>query len=180
MRSRVRGTRALTSRGASLSPRAACRRRAYWLRAMIDRPAGQEEIQHGAKPEHVGPRADPVLEPARLLGTRISRRTADRAGRLEQPGMGHTGQAEVDEPRLAVRTDQDVRRLDVLVDDAAGIQVRDGVGQLRDEPSRLSGEGTSLADEFIQGQALDIFHDDEGTSVEIIEIEHADQVGVLT
>ena len=93
--------------------------------------------------------------------------------------MAHAGQAEVDESRLAVRTDQDIPRFDVLVDDSPGMEVCDGAGQLRDEPRRLSGPRTSLVDELIQGQPLDVFHDDEGPALMKIEIDRADQVGVI-
>src|SRR5262249_19120416 len=60
------------------------------------------------------------------------------AQEVARPGQAvdavEPGQAEVDDPRLAVAVDQDVRRLDVAVKDALGMCVGQRLGDLDADP----------------------------------------------
>src|SRR5262249_38661997 len=89
--------------------------------ARVDRPAGEEVVEHAPQAEDVGPGTDLPLVAQGLLGTHVRGRAAGRAGRILGPGVPQPGQAEIDQLRRTVLVDQDVLRLDVLVDDPPGM-----------------------------------------------------------
>jgi hypothetical protein len=75
--------------------------------------------------------------------------------------------------------DQDIPRLDVLVDDSPRMKVRDSARQLRDDPRGLSRPRVSLFRVVIQAPAVDVLHDHEWAALVEIEIDDLDQVGML-
>jgi hypothetical protein len=88
-----------------------------WIRfALLRRPSGEHRVKHGAERVDIG--GGGVRLPATLLRAGVVGRepAIDRvrqiAGRVEQ-----LGDAEVEQLRLARLVDQDVRGLDVAMDD---------------------------------------------------------------
>ena len=84
--------------------------------------AGQQGVEDRAQAVDVGGRGDRPATPAGLLGRHVGRRAEDRArlGDLDV-GLDPLGQAEVGDVRMALVVDQDVRRLEVAVEDAPGM-----------------------------------------------------------
>ena len=94
-------------------------------------PAGQHLVQHHADAVDVGRRAHAVT--ARLLGRHVPRRPDDRRRERIAAAVREPRDAEVPHLDRAMAGDQDVRRLDVAVDDPVGV----GVGE---RPAELLGD----------------------------------------
>ena len=84
------------------------------------------EHQHGPEREHVARRAD--RRTGDLLRRQVARRTDHHAGRGQARFLECAGDAEVDHPRTVVGQD-DVRRLEIAVDEAAGVDRHQRLGQ---------------------------------------------------
>jgi len=89
------------------------------------------------------------------------------------------GQSEVDETGPSPIIDEDVSGLDVLMDNSPGMEVRDGPGQLGDEPNGLPWAWPMLGGELLQGQPWHVFHDYEQAPFVGIEVNDPDQVGMV-
>ena len=96
--------------------------------AVERRPERQQLVQRGPQAVDVGP---PVDDPrARLLGTHVPRR-AQQAVVMGQAGIGEpAGQAEVRHPDRSLLVDQQVGGLDVAMDHAMMVGVRERLGRL--------------------------------------------------
>ena len=81
----------------------------------------------------------PGPQPVGLLGRHVGERPEHVAGAGQGPLAGDPGDAEVDELRLAARGDQDVLGLDVAVDDAVAVGVRERGGGSRRRPRPPAG-----------------------------------------
>ncbi len=81
------------------------------------RQAREQEIQHAAQAEDVAARASCFVLPPGLLGGHVGERAAPGRVDVFGPRLPHPGQAEVDQPGLALFVDQDVRRLDIAMND---------------------------------------------------------------
>ena len=93
------------------------------------RPAGQALVEDGAEAVNVGGGAQLLDAPGGLLGGHVARRAEDGAGaRLLAVVVQPLGQAEVGDVRLVVLVDEDVRRLQIAVQDAVLVGVVDGAG----------------------------------------------------
>ena len=140
----------------------------------LDRRLAREQaIERRAQAIHVGPRADPLEVAGRLLGAHVGGRPQRRAGERLGRAAGRRrsqgalvrrqarlrparrlGQAPVDDQRLAILADDDVGRLDVAVDHAAGVGVLDGVADVDEPPQeRPQGERRRPGSSFIIGSA---------------------------
>ena len=99
------------------------------------RLAGQQRVEHGAQAVDVGRRGDRAAAARGLLGRHVGGRAQDgaRLGQLDVLDQA-LGQAEVGDVRAALRVDQDVRRLEIAVEDPAHVGVGHGLGRLGDEP----------------------------------------------
>ena len=89
------------------------------------RPQHQQLVEGQAQRVEVGPGVPLAAEP---LGGHVAERAQDVAG----PGqvvVVDLGQAEVADPDDALGVEQEVRRLDVAVEDAAGVRVGQGRGR---------------------------------------------------
>src|SRR5262249_14304228 len=97
-------------------------------------PAGQQGVEDGAQPVDVAGGGDRPAVAGRLLGRHVGRGAEDRPrlGELDV-GLDLLGQAEVGDVRVPLVVDQDVGRLEVAVQDAAGVGVGDRLGGLVDE-----------------------------------------------
>ena len=83
---------------------------------------------------------------------------------------------------LAVRVgDQDVRRLDVAVHEAAGVRGVEGVGDARHDARRAPGGNPlgRLGDQVLEARPLDEAHRDEELTVVVAGAVDRDDVGVL-
>ena len=89
------------------------------------RPPGQQFVKHGSQPVHVGRRAQSPFR-FRLLRRHVGRRAHNRSRRRRTgTGLHALGQAEVGHVRRRLVVKQDVRRLEVAVQDAALVGVVD-------------------------------------------------------
>ena len=89
------------------------------------------------------------------------------------------GDPEVGDVDPAVAADEDVRRLDVAVDDAAVVGDLEGAGDVGGDAGGLArGEGPVLAQDRGEVLALDELHDDVRARRVFAEVEHGDDVRV--
>ena len=83
------------------------------------------------------------MRPEACSGRHVARRAGDHAGgRHLRARLEDLGQAEIGHVRLPVAVQQDVRGLQVAVDDALLVQVLDGPGHRGDDPHAAVARGT--------------------------------------
>ena len=97
------------------------------VRLVEDRAEGQELVERRAQRIDVAPGVGPPLEPLR---GHVAQRAHQAAGLGERAGALAGGQAEVGDPDGAVGVEQQVRWLDVAVEDALGVGVGQGLGDV--------------------------------------------------
>ena len=112
------------------------------LRQAVDVAARPEalEVTRGLLRAHVGRRPERRARQASRadpLTVGGDQRSARRSQSRLEPGPA-LGQPPVDHQRLAVRADDDVRRLDVAVQHAAAVRVVDGVADVEEPPQELA------------------------------------------
>ncbi len=90
---------------------------------------GERVEERAAEAEHVGPRVHRVRV-AGLLRGHVPDRAELRAGAGDLVLARQPGQPEVEQLRLPVRGDEDVRRLDVAVDEVEPVRLDERVGDL--------------------------------------------------
>ena len=139
-------------------------------RRLEGRVAGEHLVENHAEAVDVGARIDVVV--GALLGRHVARRADQRAGlgeRVERARgvLLQLGDAEVqhlDEQRVVVvAREDDVRGLEVAVDDAAAVRVLDAVGDLAgDGRGFVEGERARALQSLAERLAFDEFHDDVG------------------
>src|SRR5206468_4058684 len=83
----------------------------------------EQLVEDGAQRVDVGGGADVLVASLGLLGGHVGRGAEDLAGVVEAVVVQLLGQAEVGDHRQAVGGQQHVGRLQVAVDDAAGVGV---------------------------------------------------------
>jgi len=88
-------------------------------------------------------------------------------------------QAEVDDPGLPVRADDDVARLEVAMDDAAGVGVRDPLRGLPEDVDQRLERERAAADELAQVGPLHVLHAEERDAVDLPAVVDRDDVRVL-
>ncbi len=145
---------------------------------VVRRVADEGVEERGAERPHVAGGAG--LLARRHLGREVGRRAGDHAG-LGEGGVGPgAGDAEVGDLGLAVGGDQDVRRLDVAVDDPAVVGRGERVGDLGDQAGGgVRGERTLLLDDLREVAALDVLHDEPVLVAVDREVEDGHDVGVV-
>ena len=110
------------------------------------RAAGQQFVEQHAQAVDVAARVNVQPAHLRLLRTHVGRRADEllqlREDRLvRQPPFGGLGDAEINHLRhrhAVVQRDEDVRRLDVAVDDALLMRVLDGLADLDEQLEPLA------------------------------------------
>ena len=145
-------------------------------------PAGQHFIQHDPKREDVRAFVDGPRIPA-LLGRHVIHRAHRdlRLGEGTAAGLllGDVGDAEVrDLHRPALARDQHVGRLDVAVNDPAGVRMLDRPGHLDRDADRLIHRELPGANQLIEPVAFHELHHDEVAAVGLPAIDDLDDVGV--
>ena len=104
--------------------------------AVERRRAGRGFVQHAAEAEQIGAVIDFVA--AGLLGSHVERRAGDEPRARQFHVFGRPGQAEVGELDAVDRVfEEDVARLDVAVDEPAGVCRGQPGGGLHAEPRDL-------------------------------------------
>ena len=94
-----------------------------------------------------------------LLGRHVPRGADDVAAAAEVLAVvQRLGEAEVGELRLVVLVDQDVRGLDVAVDDGPGVRRLQGPSHLGHEPERTLQRQLGCPDEAVERGTVDVFH----------------------
>ena len=140
-------------------------------RARLDEDDGQG-VQIGAP---VDRRA------AGLLGRDVARGADERARRLRPRGLGQrAGEAEVGDAHDPVRVEQEVPGLDVAVDDAAAMGVRERGAHLPADVRRLLGrEALAGVEHGSQRAALQELEHHERDAVVLAPVVHGHDVGVV-
>ena len=102
----------------------------------------------------------PSVVPTVVTCSGATRVTSASAARCA-PGHRELGDAEVEHLRLPAAGHEDVRGLDVAVDDAAGMRGVEGVGDLDPELEHAVERQRPARDLVLQRAAVEQFHDDE-------------------
>jgi hypothetical protein len=149
--------------------------------AVEDAPAGKDFEQHQSGAEHVRLRADTLL--GDVFGREVGRRPRQLRGfaaGILRGGVDADGDAEIGQSRCAVTgIDEDVRGLEVAVDDALGMGLGEHVGDLAHERDGLDGRQRPVgAQDVGQTAALDPLEDEVGIAVLLAGIEDRHHVGM--
>ena len=126
---------------------------------------------------HVG--AGVARAPLDLLGREVARGADDGAGPREVARARRLRDAEVGDLDRTFGRDEDVRGLDVAVDDPVAVRVVECGGHLARHAQRFGdGERAVVVDDAAQRGAVDELHDDVGDVVVLARVVGRDDVGV--
>ncbi len=95
------------------------------------RPQRQQLVERQPQRVEVGPGVARALKPLRR---HVPQRADDVAGVRQVLGAGRLGQPEVGHPDVALAIQEQVRRLDVAVEDALAVGMRERLGHLDPDP----------------------------------------------
>jgi hypothetical protein len=132
--------------------------------ALVQALPAHEREQRRADGEQIGAAVDAVGEAHRLLGRHEARRAERGAGaRLVAAGLAHAGDAEVEELHHALARDEDVRGLEIAVDDALRVEARQRLEDVGGDAERLDRRHLSVLPlpELLHRLALEQLHDEE-------------------
>jgi hypothetical protein len=143
--------------------------------------AGEGGEEHGADGVDVGAGSD--LAAAALLGGHEERGALDDAGGGEAGvarGLGHEGDAEVEDLDAVVGEQEDVLGLHVAVDDRGGVGGLEAVeDRVEDRGDAGEREGAAVEQELAaERDAGHQLHDDERGAALLVVVEDGDDVGV--
>ena len=122
----------------------------------------QHLIEHNPERPDVGPLID--LLPARLLRRHVLRR-AERRARLRELHPGELREAEVDDLHETVFRDENIRRLDVAVNDPLAVRLGEPLGDLNGDIERLIELERPPLDLALEVLAVVVGHRDECLAV---------------
>jgi hypothetical protein len=144
-------------------------------------PTGEELEEGDAEGVEVGPRVDPSADPAGLLGRHVGQGADQPIGRGERRRLvgEERRDRQVGQLHLAgARVDDDVLRLDVLVDHAARVDLGERVADL--EGDREEARDAELRREGARERdAVDVLEDQEGALTDLDELERLDHARAL-
>ena len=136
-------------------------------------------------------RASSVLRP-HLLGRHVgdrpqrtprARQAGERGRRSPRPGTAadrpDLGQPEIENLRVAAAGDEQIRRLDVAVDDPGSVRRLERVGDLDRERQQLIDLERAPADPMLQRRPVEELHDEERAAVLLADIVNGADVGVI-
>jgi len=95
-----------------------------------------------------------------------------------RPRSARLGEPEIQDLRIAPRRDEDVRRLDVAVDEAVGVRRVECVGDLRRPGDELVRRDRSAVDPLLERRSFEELHHDERPALVIADVEDAADVRV--
>ena len=107
--------------------------------AVDGRAERQQLVERHAQRVDVGPAVDHHPPAQGLLGAHVPQRAQDVAGERQPVVAADLRQAEVGDPEPALGVEQQVARLDVAVEDAAGVGVIQRLGGLERQPGGVAG-----------------------------------------
>ena len=144
-------------------------------------------LENGGLPTSISYRTRPrpytsLPTVARLPSTRSGDDVERRREQLRRVGvlLRRACDAEVADLRLVLEIEEDVRRLQVGVDDAFRVRELEALRDVRPDPHRVGKqERTGALDALLQGDAFDELHDDEGAAVDLADVVHGHHVRVL-
>ena len=157
--------------------------------------ARQHLVENRAEGKQVGAHVQFLAQ--RLLGRHVGRRTHRRARagqvlRRHRQGRrssrrGHDGllycrhlrQSEVEHLGMPALGDQDVRRLDVAVDDPLCVRRIQRVGDLDSQVQHLLHRHRCARDQVFERGSVQVFHDDERTTLGFIDLVNRADVGMV-
>ena len=153
----------------------------YGVASDEGRPSGEELVEQGPEGVEIGRGADLAAE--RLLGGHVGD-GADHHPFAGDPGVvGHDRQTEVPEAGLPVLGEPDVGGLEVPVNDAAGVGVLEGGGELAGDADGV-GDGQTVivgpVEQILDGAAGHELAHDEGPALVVSDVVDGDDVGVVT
>jgi len=93
--------------------------------------------------------------------------------------LGGTRKAEVAEPGLTLGVDEHIARIQAAVEDAVGVGVGQGCGQVDAELCDASGRKWSGLQHIGEGRVFDELGDDIGDAAVVAVVEGCDDVGVV-
>ena len=138
---------------------------------------GHDVIEHGAQREDVAAGVEFVA--AYLLGAHVEHRSHEHPVLGDAALAGGARDAEVEELQVAVVLQQDVRRLEVAVDQLSLVDDLERGAQLqRDAQALLVAEGLVL-DDLVEGAALEVLHRDVRRALEAVVLEDRRDVRVI-
>ena len=140
-------------------------------------PAGEQLVERDPERVEVAPAIDPPVVAAGLLGRDVVQRAFEVVDLVDDGPLAlELGRdPEVDDADgLRRRDDDDVRRVDVLVDDAAGVDAFDRAGERQRELELARERGRRDPQQPVQREPLDVFHHEDRDSVVIDPPEHLD------
>ena len=144
-------------------------------RAPKRRAAGQQLVKDRTERIYVRRRPHFVRFSLGLLGRHVRRRAQDRA-RGGQVARLQLGQTEVGDLGRVVRGEQDVRRLQVPVDDAQPMSRLDGPGKLLDQAGRLVRQQRRTVEALSEAPAADVLERQERQPVVFPDLMDLDDV----
>ncbi len=133
---------------------------------VVGQAAGDDAVEQHAELVNVGRDRDRLA--AELFGGRILRRhraDALRRHRTEAFFADQFGDAEIEQFRMPVAGDDDVRRLDVAMDDEVAMRVRQRAGHPQHQAQPAFHIGQVVAAEIGDRDAFDVFHREERRAV---------------
>ena len=150
------------------------------------RLAGDHLVEHDAEREQVGTMIDRHAE--RLLGAHVARRADHLADHRRDGaalggvgiGLGDARDAEIEQlGRLHLVGEQDVRWLDVAMDDAVAVRIGERAGELdADGEHPIAREAALLLQYLVERAAFDELHRDIGDVVGLADVVDRRDVGV--
>ena len=151
--------------------------------------AGGHLIEHHAKGKKIGSRIEFLA--ARLFRRHVNRGAGDYTYCGErvfhrsfvagpQPVVAQQlGQPEIQDFRLAARSEEDVGRLDIAMDDPLGVGSGERVGHMNGDIEEFVDIHGLAPDALLQALALQLFHDDEGMAVVVFDFVDGADAGMV-
>ena len=150
-------------------------------------------VQHCAKREKIAARIQ--FPPAHLLRRHVGDGAQHRAGAgqvrlvqrlgvvgsvaLADPRPAHLRQTEVENLGVAALGDEDVRRLDVAMDDALGVRGVERIRDLNRQRDKLVILHRTRADGVLERQAIEKLHGDERLAFMLVNVVNGADVGMI-
>ena len=137
-------------------------------------PAGEELERDDSEPVAVAGRGRRLAP--RLLGGQVARRPEHGARQRQRVDAAGRRDPEVGDDDVRIAVEQEVRRLDVAVDDALLVRAIERHSGLGEPLQRLSGRDASLPETVVDGAAVEVLHDDVRLLPVLADVEDGDDV----
>ena len=122
--------------------------------------AGEQFVEDHAQAVHVGATIDAMRPALRLFGRHVRRRPGDQALCAAARLRFAERKAEVDQHRRAFSREDDIRRLDVAVDDEPGVGVTQRVGSSGNDASGFRPRRSGVQQQSTKIRSIHVVRDD--------------------